>query len=55
MSVNLVSLEHVDIPWHNDPEVGVVEHVFTDDIARTVAEFREELHSTRFDSRRIDL
>jgi hypothetical protein len=55
MSVNLVSLEHVDIPWHNDREVGVVEHVFADDIATTVAEFREELDSSHFDSRRIDL
>jgi hypothetical protein len=55
MSVNLVSLEHIDIPWHNDREVGVVEHVFADDIATTVAEFREELDSSHFDSRRIDL
>src|SRR5919198_4768775 len=41
LSVNLVSHEHVDIPWHNDVDVGVVEHVFSDDIARIVAEFRE--------------
>ena len=55
LSVNLVSHDHVDIPWHNDCEVGVVEHVFSDDIARIVAEFREELESSRFDGRRIDL
>ena len=55
LSVNLVSHEHVDIPWHNDCEVGVVEHVFSDDIAQIVAEFREELESSRFDGRRIDL
>jgi hypothetical protein len=55
LSVNLVSHEHVDVPWHNDAEVGVVEHVFTDDIAQIVAEFREELESSRFDGRRIDL
>jgi hypothetical protein len=55
MSVNVVSHEHVDIPWHNDPAVGVVEHVFAEDIATMVTEFREELESSRFDSRRIDL
>jgi hypothetical protein len=55
LSVNLVSHDHVDIPWHNDAEVGVVEHVFSDDIARMAAEFREELDSSRFDGRRIDL
>ena len=55
LSVNLVSHEHVDLPWHNDGEVGVVEHVFAEDIAPSVAEFQAELHSARFDSRRIDL
>ena len=55
LSLNLVSHEHIDIPWHNDAEVGVVEHVFSDDIARIVTEFREELDSSRFDGRRIDL
>jgi hypothetical protein len=55
LSVNLVSHEHVDLPWHNDAEVGVVEHVFAEDIAPSVAEFQAELHSARFDSRRIDL
>jgi hypothetical protein len=54
-SVNLVSHEHVDVPWHNDAEVGVVRHLFTDDLARTIEAFREELYSARFDSRRIDL
>jgi len=54
-SVNLVSHEHVDLPFHNDPEVGVVEHVFHEDVARTVEEFRAELYSASFDSRRIAL
>jgi hypothetical protein len=54
-SVNLVSHQHVDLPWHNDAEVGVIEHLFVEDVARTIAEFREELYSARFDSRRIDL
>jgi hypothetical protein len=54
-SVNLVSREHLDLPWHNDHEVGVVEHIFAEDAARTLAEFREELDSARFDARRLDL
>jgi hypothetical protein len=54
-SVNLVSHEHIDVPWHNDAQVGVVEHVFAEDIARTVEEFRADLYSARFDARRIDL
>jgi len=44
-SVNLVSREHVDLPWHNDHEIGVVEHVFSEDIGRTIAEFAEELEA----------
>src|SRR6266571_1531372 len=28
VSVNLVSPEHLDLPFHNDAHVGVVEHVF---------------------------
>jgi hypothetical protein len=54
-SVNLVSHEHVDLPFHNDPEVGVVEHVFSDDVARTLEEFRTELYSASFDTRRLGL
>ena len=54
-SVNLVSHEHVDLPFHNDSQVGVVEHVFSDDVARTLEEFREELYSASFDSRRLGL
>ena len=54
-SVNLVSHQHVDLPFHNDPEVGVVEHVFSDDVARTLEEFRAELYSASFDTRRLGL
>jgi len=54
-SVNLVSHQHVDLPWHNDTHVGVVEHVFSEDVAATVEQFRAELDSARFDARRIDL
>ena len=35
--------------------IGVVDHVFADDALRTVDEFRAELHSARFDERRLDL
>ena len=54
-SVNLVSTSHVDLPFWNDLEVGVVEHVFADDAARTVEAFRAELYSSRFDARRLGL
>jgi hypothetical protein len=54
-SVNLVSHEHVDLPFHNDAEVGVVEHVFAENVARTLEEFRLELYSASFDTRRLGL
>jgi len=54
-SVNLVSHEHVDLPFHNDAHVGVVEHVFLEDAVSTVDEFRAELYSARFDLRRMGL
>ncbi|SRR6266545_5621168 len=54
-SVNLVSHEHVDVPFHNDAAVGVVEHVFGDDVSLTVEEFAAELHSAVFDRRRLEL
>jgi hypothetical protein len=54
-SVNLVSQEHVDMPFHNDVQVGVVEHVFLDDALQTLDEFRAELYSAHFDVRRLGL
>ena len=54
-SVNLVSAEHVDVPFHNDPEIGVVEHVFAADVEQAVEEFRTELYSGSFDARRLRL
>jgi hypothetical protein len=54
-SVNLVSCEHVDVPFHNDREVGVVEHVFEADVQATIEEFRAELSSAAFDARRLSL
>jgi hypothetical protein len=55
VSVNLVSRAHVDVPFVNDREVGVVEHHFHDDAAATVAEFQAELWSGAFDARRLGL
>ena len=55
VSVNLVSPEHVDLPFHNDREVGVVDHVFPDDLERAVETFRDELHGGLFDARRLAL
>ena len=55
LSVNVVSHEHVDLPFHNDREVGVVEHLFHDDAHATLEEFRSELWSASFDARRLDL
>jgi hypothetical protein len=53
VSVNLVSAEHVDVPFHNDAEIGVVEHVFQADADRVVEAFQAELYSAGFDSRRL--
>jgi hypothetical protein len=53
LSLNLVSHDHIDLPFHNDEEIGVVGHVFADDISLTVEEFRAELYSASFDARRL--
>jgi hypothetical protein len=55
VSINLVSSQHLDLPFHNDREIGVVEHIFGPDAERAVEEFASELYSARFDSRRLDL
>jgi hypothetical protein len=55
VSVNLVSHEHVDLPFHNDRDVGVVEHVFAADAHHTIDEFCAALYSSSFDSRRLSL
>jgi hypothetical protein len=54
-SVNVVSHQHVDVPFHNDRAIGVVEHVFPDDLHASVEAFRAELWSSRFDARRLEL
>ena len=50
-SVNLVTREHVDVPFYSDARVVVVEHLFAYDRAATVESFREELSSSSFDAR----
>jgi len=55
VSVNLVSRDHVDVPFVNDREVGVVEHLFEYDAAAALDEFRSELWSGSFDARRLTL
>jgi hypothetical protein len=55
VSVNLVSSSHIDVPFHHDAEIGIVEHVFSADAEQTVLEFQAELYSARFDARRLSL
>jgi hypothetical protein len=55
LSLNLVSGAHVDVPFHNDREVGIVEHVFEADAEHVVEHFTAELYSSHFDSRRLGL
>jgi hypothetical protein len=55
LSLNLVSHPHVDVPFHNDREVGVVEHMFAEDALATLEEFSAELWSASFDARRLAL
>ena len=55
VSVNLVSRPHVDVPWHHDRHVGVIEHVFDGDAESIVQSFTAELHTARFDARRLEL
>ena len=55
VSVNLVSRAHVDVPFVNDREIGVVEHLFEDDVAATLDAFDAELWSGAFDARRLAL
>jgi hypothetical protein len=55
ISVNLVSHEHVDLPFVNDREIGVIEHVFHADAHGIVHEFQDFLGSADFDHRRLQL
>ncbi len=53
VSINLVTAAHVDVPFHHDREIGVVEHVFAPDAQQAIEEFRAELYSSSFDARRL--
>ena len=55
VSINVVSRTHVDVPFANDPRIGVVAHVFGPERLRTLEQFRAELHSAAFDTRRLEL
>ena len=55
VSVNLVTREHVDIPFWNDARVGVVGQAFGAEALRAVEEFRAQLESAHFDEKRLDL
>ncbi len=52
-SVNLVTHNHVDLPFHNDPEIGVVRHVFWDEPLK--GGLAPLLESVAVDGRRQDL
>ena len=52
-SVNLVTREHVDVPFHNDREIGVVRHVFWDEPVEDG--FGSLLASSEIDGRRLEL
>lgn len=54
-SINLVTRPHVDVPFHSDAAIGVVDHVFEHDALRTIDEFRAELESASFDEKRLFL
>jgi len=55
LSLNLVTQAHVDVPFHNDRQIGVVEHMFAEDALATLDEFRAALWSASFDARRLAL
>ena len=55
LSVNLVTRDHVDVPFVNDREVGVADRLLPADAAEQLAEFRAQLASDAFDIRRLEL
>jgi hypothetical protein len=54
-SINLVSRQHVDVPFYNDRQIRVVEHLFASESALTLEHFRDELFGAAFDAARRDL
>src|SRR4030095_15893688 len=56
VSINLVTARHLDVPFHNEREVGgVVATGCPPALGRVVRDFAAELSSARFDSRRLAL
>ena len=55
ISLNLVTREHIDVPFYNDREIGVVGHLFAEDVDTTLDEFRADLYGSAFDARRLEL
>ncbi len=55
ISVNLVSREHVDIPFWNDTHIAVLDQVFDDTSLQTVDALHAELASCRIDDRTMHL
>lgn len=54
VSVNLVSRQHVDIPFWNDPRVAVLDRVFRGSDADDVETLRVELASLELEDRTIE-
>jgi hypothetical protein len=52
-SVNLVTHSHVDLPFYNDTEIGVVRHVFWDEPVEDG--FGSLLAASEIDGRRLEL
>ncbi|RDI75151.1 hypothetical protein Gocc_0949 [Gaiella occulta] len=55
ISINVCTRAHVDVPFVNDARIGVVPHVYAADALPTVEAFREQLGSSAFDERRLEL
>lgn len=55
VSINVVSREHVDIPFASDREVGVVDRVFDGDALRAHDELSAELRASTAATRRLTL
>ncbi len=53
ISVNVVSCHHVDLPFYNDREVGVVEQRFGPEVLRSSEAFLAELAGAPIEPRRL--
>ncbi len=55
LSINLVTQQHLDLPFYNDKKVAVVPHIFSGDATDLADRFSDDLWSGRFDSDWQDL